>query len=47
MKQIVETFIDEKDSRNLMIAVLSEQSPDGYVEFLIYFEDWRKCAEIK
>jgi hypothetical protein len=46
-KKIVETMIDGSDSRNLMIAILSDVSPDGYVEFTLYFEDWRKCAEIK
>ena len=46
-KQIVETMIDAKDSRNLMIAMLQESSPDGYVELTLYFEDWRKCSEIK
>ena len=30
-----------------MLALLSPDSPDGYVEFTLYFEDWRKCEEIK
>lgn len=30
-----------------MLALLSEESPDGFVEFTLYFEDWRKAQETK
>lgn len=46
-KEIIETMIDKKDSRILVIAVLSEANPDGFIDKVFKFEDWRKTAEIR
>jgi hypothetical protein len=46
-KQIVDTAIERKDNRNLIVAILSNSAPKGYVERILFFEDWRKATEIK
>ena len=46
-KLIVETLIDKKDPRVIVLAILDEKNPDGYSEKRIVFEDWRKAIEIK
>jgi hypothetical protein len=46
-KQIVETMIDRKDPRVIVMAILDDKNPDGYSEKRIVFEDWRKAIEIK
>ena len=46
-KQVVETMIDRKDPRVIVITVLDEKNPNGYSEKRIIFEDWRKAIEVK
>ena len=46
-KSIVETLIDKKDPRVVVLAILDEKNPAGYSEKRIVFEDWRKAYEIK
>jgi hypothetical protein len=52
-KNILESMIDKHDMRNLLIAyannecILSTNVGDNYSELSIYFEDWRKCQEVK
>ena len=46
-KHILETMIDRKDPRVVVMNVLDEKNPNGYSEKRIVFEDWRKAIEIK
>lgn len=44
-------MLDKSDSRNLFIAYARDENSTGcndeYDELNIYFEDWRKCIEIR
>lgn len=46
-KQIAESLIDRKDPRVVVMAVLDPSQPNGYIEWRITFEDWRKAIEVK
>lgn len=47
-KQVIETFIDTKKApKVLVIVILNDQSPEGFTEKALLFDDWRKCAEIR
>ena len=50
-KQILETMIDKADPRNLFIAYAKSEHTsnlnDEFAELNLYFEDWRKCLEIR
>jgi hypothetical protein len=42
-KSVVDIMIDTEDSRNLIVAIMSNLHPDAFLELVIYFEDRRKC----
>jgi len=46
-KEVLATSIDAKDSRVLVVAVLSTQNAKGYIEKVLFFDDWRRCTEIR
>lgn len=44
-------MVDKADSRNLFIAYTKDDNSieitDEYDELNLYFEDWRKCVEVR
>lgn len=46
-KQVLATSIDAKDSRVLVIALLSSENAKGFIEKVLFFDDWRRCTEIR
>ncbi len=46
-KQIVDSIQEKRDPRNLIIMVLSDTNPEGYIEKNMFFEDSKRCKEIK
>ena len=50
-KYVFETMLDKADSRNLFLAVSKSTSPCSLAEECeevnVYFEDWRKCLEVR
>jgi hypothetical protein len=46
-KEVLATSIDAKDNRVLVVVVLSSQNAKGYIEKVLFFDDWRRCTEIR
>ncbi len=40
-------MIDKKDPRMIVLAVLDESAPNGYIEKRLLFEEWRRANEVK
>ena len=46
-KLVADSDIDKKDPRVVVLAVLDNNQPHGYIERRMVFEDWRKANEVK
>ena len=46
-KYVVDTGIDKRSKKVLIVALLSEGAPSGFVERHLMFDDWRLATEIR